>query len=69
MTNNSCHRCGSVNLVADRALAGRIICANCGYPTSSFPLKKNISFFKIKRNTKNIIIFIALFMLVVILII
>ena len=68
MSINSCHRCGSLNLVADRALAGRIICANCGSPVLNYTFKKYNSVLNINRKAKNIIIFLALFMLVLILI-
>ena len=29
---NRCSNCGSTNLRADRALAGRIVCNDCGIP-------------------------------------
>ena len=30
MRNKFCQRCGSSDLIADRALAGRIVCSVCG---------------------------------------
>ena len=68
MSINSCHRCGSLNLVADRALAGKIICANCGSPVLNYTFKRNNSVLNINK-AKKIIIFLALFMLVLILIV
>ena len=35
MKNMFCERCGSANIVADRALAGRLVCSTCG----SFSIK------------------------------
>ena len=35
MKNMLCGRCGSTNIVADRALAGRLVCSTCG----SFSIK------------------------------
>ena len=67
MKSNSCDKCGSLNLVADRVLAGRIICANCGSPVLNYTVRKNTSIPNINRNIKNIIIFISVFMLVLIL--
>ncbi len=32
MAFNNCTYCGSARLIADRALAGKIICAECGRP-------------------------------------
>ena len=69
MKTNSCHKCGSFNLIADRALAGRIICANCGTPISNYAYKSNSPTLNINRNFKNIIIFTVLFILVLILVV
>ena len=69
MINNKCYYCGSTNLRADRALAGKIICANCGRPyitrNNIIRLNKS-SFFNVR--TKYLLIFIAIFCLVVFLI-
>lgn len=35
MSPNRCNYCGSTNLRADRALAGRIICNECGIPAGT----------------------------------
>ena len=32
MILNKCLVCGSSNLIADRALSGRLICTSCGNP-------------------------------------
>tara|TARA_B100000700_G_C14697645_1_gene692947 strand:- start:414 stop:626 length:213 start_codon:yes stop_codon:yes gene_type:complete len=32
MIKNKCLVCGSLNLKADRALSGRLICTSCGNP-------------------------------------
>ena len=69
MTIISCPRCGSLNLVADRALAGRIICANCGSPISNYAYKRINSNFNANRRFKNIIIISAIFLLILILVV
>ena len=37
--NKVCGRCGSINLISDRSLGGKIVCVNCG---SSFIKTKSI---------------------------
>ena len=32
MISNKCLFCGSSNLIADRALSGRLVCTSCGNP-------------------------------------
>ena len=46
MRKSICNYCGSSNLIADRALGGKLICRDCSRPLSStknykFPIKKN----------------------------
>ncbi len=68
MRNNSCSRCGSLNLIADRALAGRIICANCGTPISNNSFGNKNLRVNVKHFNKRIIIFIMIFIFVLIII-
>ena len=69
MNNKCCLTCGSRNLVADRALAGRIVCASCGSTKI-----KSISFFSTgilptrNKNKRIAIIIIGLIILLIILI-
>ena len=67
MIVNVCQRCGSFDFIADRALAGRIICANCGTPASKSVLR-NTSNFTISNRYKKIIISLVVILLIIILI-
>ena len=69
MIMNSCPRCGSLNLVADRALAGRIICANCGTPVSGSSFIKSNTIFNLNKANKRNIIFLAILIFVLVIII
>ena len=44
MLNRNCLNCGSTNLRADRALAGRIICNDCGSPLGVKSYKRRFDF-------------------------
>ena len=60
MNTNRCNVCGSNSLRADRALAGRIVCNNCGSPVG-VRLRKSKTFFRTKRNSsRNRSIFIVM---------
>ncbi len=64
MKNLFCTRCGSNNIVADRALAGRLVCSKCGCSSikaSSIYIPGGITIF-LSRNKKLIVI--SLFFLV-----
>ncbi len=65
MNLNSCQRCGSLNLRADRALAGRIICANCGTPFSKKSYSLNKSLFN-NITFKKVILLLAIFAIFII---
>ena len=70
MKNMLCTRCGSTNIVADRALAGRLVCSRCGsssIKSSSNYLPKELNKFLI-YNKKNLFIIILLLVLFIILI-
>ncbi len=41
MTALRCRNCGSTNMRADRALAGRLVCNQCGYLIGSKLVNKN----------------------------
>ena len=68
MNNSICPSCGSKNLFADRALAGRLVCRDCASPVGSL----NSSFPKSLNNNQSIrtykYIFIFALTLIVILI-
>ncbi len=63
---NSCQRCGSLNLIADRALAGRIICSDCGTPASSYYLGNSNSVLGFKKN--KIFVFLGILTIILVLI-
>ena len=54
MIQRSCSRCGSLSLRADRSLAGRLVCRECGTPIdinpkSIFRPSGNKNFFRRKK--------------------
>ena len=61
MVNKTCRRCGGNNLISDRSLGGRIVCARCG--SSSFKSNAIIS-----RNNKSFL-YLLLFLFIILLII
>ncbi len=70
MKNMLCERCGSTNIVADRALAGRLVCSICGsssIKSSSNYLPKELNKLIIysKKNLFIIIILLALFVIII----
>ena len=70
MKNMLCERCGSTNIVADRALAGRLVCSRCGSSSirsSSNYLTKELNKLFI-YNKVNIFIIIMLLILFIIII-
>ena len=65
MTPIRCNRCGSSNLRADRALAGRIICNDCGTPFSkSRPWGKSRSNKAMNSSVKNMLLFIIFIIII-----
>ncbi len=70
MKNMLCQRCGSTNIVADRALAGRLVCATCGsfsIKSSSNYLPKELNKLLIynKSNPFIIIMLLVLFIIII----
>ncbi len=64
MKNMVCKSCGSSNIVADRALAGRLVCSKCGsssIKTSANQFLDGLDFFLTSRKK---ILFISLTFLV-----
>ena len=65
MNSSYCNYCGSVNLIADRALGGKLICRDCGRPVSK------IKYFKpplIMNRTRYLIFIFGITILLVIII-
>ncbi len=62
---NYCYHCGSSTFRADRALAGRLICANCSAPLDT----RNSKFRIIKTNRRSKIGFYLLIIVFIFLII
>ena len=70
MKNMLCERCGSTNIVADRALAGRMVCSRCGsssIKSSSKYLPKELNKLLIynKINIFFIIMLLVLFIIII----
>ncbi len=69
MKNMLCEKCGSTNIVADRALAGRLVCSTCG----SFSIKSSSNYLPKELNKLLVFnktnLFIIIMLLVVFLII
>lgn len=64
-----CERCGSTNIVADRALAGRLVCSTCGsfsIKSSSNHLPKELNKLLINNKTNLFIIIMLLVLFVII---
>ncbi len=65
MTNMICKRCGSTSLIADRALAGRLVCARCGGQAVKAPSKlysRKIS--NTLANKKTVLFIICIFIVI-----
>ena len=65
MPSNRCHRCGSFNLIADRALAGKIICSDCGTPILN-SYRSNNSIFTFKKSNRSILLLLLCIFLIII---
>ena len=69
MRNNRCKSCGSKDFRADRALAGRLVCATCGNPlgtrvfNSKYPSGKYIG---LNKSVCAYIIFFTVVLLIII---
>ena len=61
MIRPKCNYCGSVNLRADRALAGKLICISCGKTVSA-----KVSYIDFKPRRKNRIVYYILLIILVI---
>ena len=69
MKNMLCERCGSTNIVADRALAGRLVCSRCGSSTiksSSNYLPKELNKLLAYNKTSLFIIIMILVLFIII---
>ena len=64
MKNMLCQRCGSTNIVADRALAGRLVCSRCG----SSSIKSSSNYFPKEINKLLIYNKINLFIIIMLLV-
>ena len=67
MNSKICAFCGSSNFIADRALAGKIICSGCGRPVSNYRLSYSKKYSKNLSNTKIILLFILVIFIVIML--
>ena len=70
MDSKFCNRCGGKNLIADRALAGRLVCRDCGTPQSnrSIQMKYQVrNKFNLRSNRLLIISLIFLLSLIIVL--
>ncbi len=65
MKLNRCDYCGSTNIKADRALAGKLFCLNCGRTLSN----KSVKRFQTIRNNRTGKIWIYFLLLILILLI
>ena len=67
MNSKICAFCGSSNFIADRALAGKIVCSGCGKPVSNYRFSNNNKYRQIDSNTKIILLFILVIFIVILL--
>ncbi len=69
MGNNRCKSCGGKKFRADRALAGKLICATCGSPIGTRTFNRSHRSGKYVRLDKSLIVYIiiALVLLLIIL--
>ena len=66
MNYKSCFYCGGTNLRADRSLAGKIICSDCGRPISNnFRNKRLYKKPFLNSNFSRILISIILFIVII----
>tara|TARA_Y100001968_G_scaffold318909_1_gene349749 strand:- start:258 stop:473 length:216 start_codon:yes stop_codon:yes gene_type:complete len=70
MPTNKCFVCGSSNLIADRALSGRLVCTSCGTPYGVGKTGRNkFNNFNTFSNKKKYWIFIFIIIFTIILVI